>query len=649
MKISKLFYSLMLGASLIIVLPSCSDDNNGDTPDPEPQPVNEKSSKGSVTGITVGKPEITDISAYTAKMSATMSQDDGNHTAVFVYSPNADMSGSKSVTCRIFSETFSVSIKSLAANTTYYVYVMLTSSVEEDIYSETVSFTTSEITGVGEYVGPVYADDYRNSASWDKRDTWNLANVHDPSVMLADDGYYYMYQTDASFGNEHVKGGHFHARRSKNLVDWEYMGGTMSAAPSWVLEKVNEFRAEQGLPAITDPQYGFWAPCARKVRDGLYRMYYSIILDNNFGDGKPNSTSDGSWTERAFIGMMETNDPSTNVWEDKGFVVCSSTDRDGKYANTANHWELSYYYFNAIDPTYVITPEGEHWLVYGSWHSGIAAVQLDPNTGKTLNELPNPWGTSYDDIKAYGKRIYTRKKTSRWQGSEGPEVVYHDGYYYMFLAYNSLAVEYNTRVVRSENIDGPYYDINGTDMTNTGGEAYPILTHPYKFSGDQGWVGISHCAVFDDGKGNWFFSCQGRFPENYDTWAPNAIMMGHVRSIIWTEEGWPIVMPERYGAVPQVAITSDEFVGTWEHIALEYKAGQQCVSGKMTFDIDGTISSGIWKGGKWSFDAEKNILTANGVKLYVKRECDWEASPRNATIVYAGFGNNKTYWGKKVD
>ena len=29
----------------------------------------------------------------------------------------------------------------------------------------------------------------------------NLANVHDPSVMKAADGYYYMYQTDASYGN----------------------------------------------------------------------------------------------------------------------------------------------------------------------------------------------------------------------------------------------------------------------------------------------------------------------------------------------------------------------------------------------------------------------------------------------------------------
>lgn len=650
MKAKYIIFSLAL-TFVSLNLTSCKDDDGPKKEEEKKDQETEKSYQGSVSGITLSKPEVTDVSAYNATVTTVMSTADDNYNLKFYYSTNEDMSGAQTASCRIYTDPkLSVRLSGLASSTTYYVYAVLSSlsNIEEDIYSLTTSFTTSEVTSVVDYVGPTYADDYRNFSGWDKRDSWNLSNVHDPSVMLADDGYYYMYQTDASFGNAHEGHGHFHARRSKNLIDWEYMGATMSSAPSWILEKVNAFRTEQGLPKITDPRYGYWAPCARKVRTGLYRMYYSIILDNNFGDGKPSSTSDGSWTERAFIGMMESTDPSTNVWEDKGFVVCSSTDRDGQYAGTSGKWEQAYYYFNAIDPSFVITPEGEHWLIYGSWHSGIAAVQLDPNTGKTINELPNPWGKSYNDIKAYGKRIYTRKSSSRWQASEGPEVVYHDGYYYLFLAYDGLAVPYNTRVVRSEKIDGPYYDMNGTDVTNVGGDAFPIMTHPYKFSGDQGWVGISHCAVFDDGKGNWYFSSQGRFPNGVDNWAPNAVMMGHIRSIIWTEEGWPLVMPERYGNVPQIAMSADDIVGTWEHIELKYEYEKQRVAGTMTFESDGTISSGVWKGGKWSFDADKNILTANGVKLYIKRECDWEASPRTATIVYAGFGNSKTYWGKKV-
>ena len=177
---------------------------------------------------------------------------------------------------------------------------------------------------------------------------------------------------------------------------------------------------------------------------------------------------------------------------------------------------------------------------------------------------------------------------------------------------------------------------------------YPIVTHPYKFKNSHGWVGISHCCVFDDGEGNWYYASQGRLPADVDGNAySNAIMMGHVRSIRWTEDGWPVVMPERYGAVPQLPITEEELVGTWEHIDLGYNYGKQKTSDYMGFGDSHKITSGIWKDASWSYDADKQILTANGVKLYLQREVDWEANPRTHTIVYVGLNNKKTYWGKK--
>ena len=146
--------------------------------------------------------------------------------------------------------------------------------------------------------------------------------------MKTDDGYYYMYQTDASYGNAHSGNGHFHARRSKDLVNWEYLGATMSETPpTWIKEKLNAYRQEMGLEPIDNPSYGYWAPVARKVSNGKYRMYYSIVITNYIQTGKPeienNGNFDGSWTERAFIGLMETSDPASNIWEDKGFVVLS--------------------------------------------------------------------------------------------------------------------------------------------------------------------------------------------------------------------------------------------------------------------------------------------------------------------------------------
>ena len=65
------------------------------------------------------------------------------------------------------------------------------------------------------FTPPTYSDNYTSISSWDYRSKWNLANIHDPSVMLAEDGYYYMYCTDAGYGDPHKadikngKHGHF--------------------------------------------------------------------------------------------------------------------------------------------------------------------------------------------------------------------------------------------------------------------------------------------------------------------------------------------------------------------------------------------------------------------------------------------------------
>lgn len=496
------------------------------------------------------------------------------------------------------------------------------------------------------YKAPAYADYYRDISGWDQRSKWNLANVHDPSVMRAEDGYYYMYTTDASFGNAHTGHGHFMCRRSRNLVDWEFLGTTMRRLPEWVKPKLNEIRAAMGLGESTadftdDTQFGFWAPCVRKVHNGLYRMYYAITCPGTI-DG------DGTWSERAFIGMMETATPwRVSSWVDKGYVLTNASDKQLNYNVKADDWANCYFKFNAIDPSYIITPEGEHWLVYGSWHSGFAAVELDGDTGMPKKELGMPWG----DISAYGKRIYTRQMGNRWQATEAPEVVYRDGYYYLFMACDELAVAYNTRVVRSENIDGPYYGIDGTNVTANGGDAWPLLTHPYKFSEGYGWVGISHCAVFDDGNGNWYYSSQGRLPADaYGDAYSNAIMMGQVRRILWTESGWPVVMPECYGAVPQAPIAEEELVGTWENIVMEYKYQKQSTATTITLGADHKVQGSPFNGLKWSFDAETNTLTIGIQQLLLCRETDWEASPRKATIVYAGYTSTgkRNYWGKKT-
>lgn len=575
-------------------------------------------------------------------------------------------------------ENFTATITGLKGNTEYFVRAFVYGN-SRYTYSETFTATTGAQTleeQLADYEAPTYDDNYTAIAGWENNSKWNLANVHDPSVMLAEDGYYYMYQTDASYGNAHDGHGHFHCRRSKDLVNWEYLGATMEEAPAWAVEKLNEYRNEminaegKKLDPIKaeDISYGYWAPVVRKVNNGLYRMYYSLVIDNYIKTGKKNTAEnfDHSWTERSFIGLMETSNPASNQWEDKGMVVCSASDQPNTEANGwgrrgTGDWD-AYFKFNAIDPTYTITPEGKHWLIYGSWHSGFAALEVNPSTGMPLTPLAKPWTVEGNSIESFGKLVATRgNSTNRWQASEGPDVIYNPQTqkYYMFMAYGQLAVAYNTRVVRADRPEGPYVDMQGNSAT-AGKEMLPVVTAPYKFSNSNGWVGISHCGIFDDGQGNWYYTSQGRFPVDIPGInASNAIMMGHVRSILWTEDGWPIVMPERYGAVPKVAIAKEELEGNWELIQMKPTAQNSTNDGNatqyeskvITLGADGKVTSEAWGNDQtWSFDAAKNMITIGNNKIYIQREVDWEASPRIATIVGGGYQDNgaTTNWMKKV-
>lgn len=488
------------------------------------------------------------------------------------------------------------------------------------------------------FPGPTYQDNYTSISSWSNNTSWNLANVHDPTVAKCGE-YYYMYQTDASYGNAHDGHGHFFGRRSKDLVNWEFIGSTMTTAPAWVKDSLNNKRARMNpaLPPIQYPNYGYWAPCIRKVGN-IYRMYYSIVVDNPIiGTDFTNS-----WSERAFIGLAESTDLATNVWVDKGMVVCSEPDglKPYSFAGTRN-WENAYFKFNAIDPSFVETPGGEQYLVYGSWHSGISALKLNPATGKPyqLNTLSD-----------YGVRIASRSATSRWQASEGPEIIYNSntGYYYLFLAYDELSVAYNTRVARSTNILGPYLGMDGANVTN-GAECWPMVTHPYGFNNHTGWVGISHCAVFQNpDTQKWYFSSQGRLPENVSGInASNAVMMGQVREIEWTPDGWPVIAPERYAAVPQEVLSDASFVGNWEQITMQYqyKVIQRPVT--ITLNANHTIGNST---ATWSYNDITRVLTVNGIACKVSNAWNWEASPRKRTITFSGLtATGRPIWGKKIN
>ncbi len=523
--------------------------------------------------------------------------------------------------------------------------------IKKDTSTTTTSVAISSIDSINfinettpTYTAPTYADDYSSISSYANRLRWNLGNVHDPTIVKCGDTWY-MYGTDASYGNALNGVGHYPYKTSKDLVNWYYTGCAMTQTPPiWIKDSLNVIRARLGLAAIASPSYGYWAPCVRKVGN-KYRMYYSVIIDNYIGNGLQNTTAnfDNTWNERAFIGMMESIDLSTNKWVDKGYVISSVSDKTSWARSSTSDWS-AYFKWNAIDPTYIVTPEGDHWLIYGSWHSGIPEVKLDSATGKP---------TKLNVLADYGTRIARRinNDNNRWQGEEGPEIMYNPktGYYYLFLAYDELSVNYNTRVCRSKTINGPFLGYNNSNIT-LGADCFPVITHPYKFNNHSGWVGFSHCCVFQDPlTEQWYYCSQARLPANTNGNAySNAIMMGHLRKMLWTDDGWPVVLPERYAAVPQTTICDNDLIGSWENIKLSYVAGVQQTSTPLTLSAN-YIATGALTG-IWSYNATTKTLTIGTQKLKVQRELDWEVSPRVPTIVYAGLNaSGISLWGKKVD
>jgi arabinan endo-1,5-alpha-L-arabinosidase len=443
-------------------------------------------------------------------------------------------------------------------------------------------------------------DTYEDVASFDKYLKWGSHNVHDPSIRKFGD-YYYCYSTDAAYGVD-VRPG-LQIRKSKDLVEWTYVGWVFNSLPA----QGSQFIQSKG----GTPFNSLWAPFVMKVA-GEYRLYYSLSC---------------SLPRLSVIGLATAANPE-GPWTEKGLVETSLNDNSKQT--------------NAIDPTVVTTPAGEQYFYYGSGWDGIYVLKLDPATG-----LPMIAGDK-------GTRIANRGYTNgAYNGNiEGAEVVYNPAInkYYMFIAYDWLQTKYNTRVCRSDNPAGPFYDYKGVDA-NTNVDHGPMITAPYQFMGHGGYQGISHCTVFDDGNSNWFFASQARPAVN------SYFMNLHVRKIFWTQDGWPVVSPERYAWEDNSTVAKDSLAGSWEQIILGYHVVPGYANEQVNADLqlattliinaDGTLNSD--PASKWTYSApwlQMNWSNGYTDKLFVQKGRDWEN--KKSTLIFSGLNNDGTaIWGKK--
>ncbi len=465
---------------------------------------------------------------------------------------------------------------------------------------------------------PGISDDYSHLTDIQHYRQWGVYNVHDPSCIKADDGYYYLYSTDAIYWppgavreSDTIQTGFVQVRRSPDLVNWEFVG--------WAFEKIPEAAMKHIRVASGGREpHNLWAPYIQKHKDE-YRLYYSASL---FG------------ANTSFIGLAVSESP-LGPWRQAGGVVKTfETDP-----------------VNAIDPSVVTDAEtGRQWMHYGSYFGGMYVLELDPETGLALHE---------GDLG----HCVARRAEGDIRIIEAPEVIYNPELeqYFLFVSYDPLFSHYNIRVGRSDFPEGPFHDYFGRDMMEEENNV-PVITYPYRFSGHPGWAGVGHNAVIlDDGR--YFLFHQGRLAPG------NHMMVLHVREVFWTENGWPVVSPQRYAGVPQTPVSREELIGPWEEIRLaevkdtvslwqgqippggwHYDTLQFNNSAKIALNADGFIEGR--DGLQWAMEGDRLYLTREEGKqaeeLIVFRGWDWELG--RETVLYSGLGiNGFGIWGKRVE
>jgi arabinan endo-1,5-alpha-L-arabinosidase len=290
-----------------------------------------------------------------------------------------------------------------------------------------------------------------------------IRTVHDP-VMAKEGEAYYVFST----------GSRIMILCSNDMVTWEFCGRVFEEVPNWL---------QRAVPGVGD----LWAPDISYFND-KWHLYYA---GSTFG------------SNRSVIGLATnaTLDPDSPdyAWVDEGLVIGSAPSDD----------------WNAIDPNLAFDADGQPWLAFGSFWSGLKMRKVDAATGKlaaddaTLYALASRRGTGTDAIEA-------------------AFILYRDGYYYLFASFDQCCQgadsTYNVRVGRSQDITGPYVDRAGVPMMEGGGA---LILSAY-----DRWRGPGHNGLYVEGDTVWM-------PYHAYDAKGGGISKLRIESIAWDAEGWP--------------------------------------------------------------------------------------------------------------
>lgn len=396
---------------------------------------------------------------------------------------------------------------------------------------------------------------------------------------------------DPVSNNYYVYGTEAKGLRSKDLVEWEDIGRVTDRPPKEAYDHVGT--------------NNIWAPDIVKVGDE-YRLYCS---NSSFG------------VQQSCI-YMAVADTAEGPFIPRGIVV--KTDRNCT--------------LNAIDANIIEDAEdGTQYMVYGSFWGGIHILKLNKETGLAGED-------------GFGKCIARRPL---WcDGAiEGPYIIYNPDtkYYYLFVSYGSLNSDYNIRVARSRCVTGPYLDHNGRDMFDLDDKDNTLgymLACGYAFHEGTQYMGPGHNSVLRDFDGEWYLVHHIR-EKNFKGGEPSTM---HVRKMLWSEDGWPLALPEIYSGEKQQPIALSDIPGKYERIRLTPTVPQG-IQTSITMELreDFTASLNISIKATWKVVDDYTIeVSYSDVTETYKIIPAWDYELWRPTLAITGKDNKGIcLWGKK--
>ena len=287
-----------------------------------------------------------------------------------------------------------------------------------------------------------------------------VTSCADPTVLHGQrpgDRNWYMYCTTDPLNDRDTAGDgpiDFHPipmMRSRDLVNWKYVGDALPTPPSW---------AETGA--------GLWAPDVvySKAYDRYYLTYVVTNVDESVS-GEPNCTSDSA------IGVAWSDSP-IGPWHTSETPVVPPR-RGGDGCN----------FLWTYDPDVLGDTIGANGILYyGSYYGGIYGTHVSVGA-RTIKMTGAPVQISVGD---------------RY---EGTNVIRRGDWYYFFGSATNCCkgplTGYSVFVGRSQTPLGPYVDREGNSLLASRVGGTPVLS----MNGNR-WVGTGHNSVFRDFDGQWW-------------------------------------------------------------------------------------------------------------------------------------------------